>query len=178
PPRPLVRRLPQPHPLAADGRIDAVADRVHHPGPVLVRDLETGRDRGVAPGLPVGRVHPGRGHPDPDLARPRLGHLPLGQLEDVRVTVARVDDCLHGLVPTLSYRPAQRPTRIVTWTRTPRRWPGSSGRWAGEPPGRVARPDEMATAVEFLLSAAASVLTGATLPMDGGRTILGREPQP
>src|SRR4029079_18139467 len=39
PPRPLVRRLPQPHPLAPDGRIDAVADRVHHPGPVLVGDL-------------------------------------------------------------------------------------------------------------------------------------------
>jgi NAD(P)-dependent dehydrogenase (short-subunit alcohol dehydrogenase family) len=36
----------------------------------------------------------------------------------------------------------------------------------------------MATAVEFLLSDAASFLTGATLPMDGGRTILGREPQP
>ena len=45
------------------------------------------------------------------------------------------------------------------------------------PLGRVARPEEMATAVAFLLSDAASFLTGATLPMDGGRTILGREPE-
>jgi NAD(P)-dependent dehydrogenase (short-subunit alcohol dehydrogenase family) len=44
------------------------------------------------------------------------------------------------------------------------------------PLGRVARPEEMASAVAFLLSDAASFLTGATLPMDGGRTILGREP--
>jgi NAD(P)-dependent dehydrogenase (short-subunit alcohol dehydrogenase family) len=45
------------------------------------------------------------------------------------------------------------------------------------PLGRVAQPEEIATAVAFLLSAAASFLTGATLPLDGGRTILGREPR-
>src|SRR6185437_1637376 len=91
------------------GRIDTVADGVHHTGPVLVGDLESGRDRVVAPGLPVGRVHPGRRHPDPDLTRARLGHLPVDQLEDVRVTVARVHDCLHGQVPTLSHPPGTTP---------------------------------------------------------------------
>ena len=42
--------------------------------------------------------------------------------------------------------------------------------------GRVATPEETAAAVAFLLSDAAAFLTGATLPVDGGRTILGREP--
>jgi NAD(P)-dependent dehydrogenase (short-subunit alcohol dehydrogenase family) len=44
------------------------------------------------------------------------------------------------------------------------------------PLGRVATPAETAAAVAYLLGPDASFLTGATLPLDGGRTILGREP--
>lgn len=44
------------------------------------------------------------------------------------------------------------------------------------PLARVARPAEVAGAVRFLLSDAAGFVTGATVPVDGGRTVLGREP--
>jgi NAD(P)-dependent dehydrogenase (short-subunit alcohol dehydrogenase family) len=45
------------------------------------------------------------------------------------------------------------------------------------PVGRVGRPEEVAAAVAYLLSDDASFINGATVPVDGGRSVLGQDPE-
>ena len=45
------------------------------------------------------------------------------------------------------------------------------------PLGRVARSQEIAAAIVYLLSDDASFINGATLPVDGGRSVLARDPE-
>ena len=60
--------------------------------------------------------------------------------------------------------------------------PGEAARIEAEmarlhPLGRVGQPEEAAAAIAFLLSGEASFINGAILPVDGGRSALGRDPE-
>src|SRR5581483_4535436 len=93
------RRHPQPDPLADPCGIHPGADRLDHPGAVLVRDLEAvyGPRDGTGPGLVIGRVDAGGVHPDQNLARTRLGPVHLLDLQDLgRLARAPVQRCSHG----------------------------------------------------------------------------------
>jgi NAD(P)-dependent dehydrogenase (short-subunit alcohol dehydrogenase family) len=45
------------------------------------------------------------------------------------------------------------------------------------PLGRIGRPDEVAAAVAYLLSDDAAFINGAVLPVDGGRSAQGQDPE-
>ncbi|WIM97438.1 SDR family oxidoreductase [Actinoplanes oblitus] len=46
-----------------------------------------------------------------------------------------------------------------------------------QPLGRMGRPDEVAEVVAFLVSEAAGFVNGAIIPLDGGRSAVGRDPE-
>jgi NAD(P)-dependent dehydrogenase (short-subunit alcohol dehydrogenase family) len=56
------------------------------------------------------------------------------------------------------------------------RWPDEQMR-ALHPVGRVGRPEEAAAVVAQLLSPEAGFVNGAIVPVEGGRAVLGHDPE-
>ena len=97
--RPVGLGTEHPHALAGSARVDALACRLDHPGPVTVRDDPGERHLRPQPAaalLRVARVDPGAGDPDPDLTRARLSRGHLADLEHLAGrSLPFVPDCAH-----------------------------------------------------------------------------------
>jgi hypothetical protein len=87
----------EPDPLADPVLVDPFTDGVDHAGAVEVRgDLgELFGVGGAGAGLPVGRVDPGHGDPDANLAGAWHGQITLDELKNVGAAVVAVDDGFH-----------------------------------------------------------------------------------
>lgn len=78
------------HALADPAPVDTLADGVDHAGAVEVRDdLGELPGTGAGAGLPVGRVDPGHGDPDANLAGTGHGQVTVDELEYVGAAAAR-----------------------------------------------------------------------------------------
>jgi hypothetical protein len=89
-----------PDPITDGEVLHTLSECVDDTGTVLVRSHLRKRRRctfaRATAGLPVGGVDAGDDDVDTDLARSRLGHVAIDELQNGRATCAQVDDRLHA----------------------------------------------------------------------------------